>query len=120
MKVTFHEQDGVIIRRFSGEVCFADMMESWQTLLDSYADLEQYKGILTTFLDADISEEDSNLNVMVEFLKQHLDQLKNLKIAMVMNTPLVTNTIILSQKVKSLQIKPFSTFDAAMGWILNQ
>jgi hypothetical protein len=117
MKVSFHEQDGVIVRHFSGEVCFDDMMESWNTLLTTYTSLKDYKGILTSFLDADIKEEDSNLNVMVDFLKGNLDQLKDLKIAVVMNTPMVTTTIILSQKVKSLQIKPFSTVEAAMHWI---
>ena len=93
------------------------MMESWHKLLDTYPNLKGYKGILTSMLDADIKREDTNLNVMVEFLKDHVDQLKDLKIAMVMNTPLVTNTIIVSQKVKSLQIKPFSSMDAAMSWI---
>ena len=117
MNVSFHEQDGVIVRRFSGEVCFEDMMDSWKKLLASYKSLQDYKGILTSFLDADIKEEDSNLNVMVEFLKGNLDQLKDLKIAIVMNTPMVTNTIIVSQKVQSLQIKPFSTIEAAMQWI---
>ena len=92
-------------------------MKSWEILIASYNNLDQYKGILTSFLDADIKEEDSNLNVMVEFLKGNLDQLKDLKIAMVMNTPMVTNTIIVSQKVKSLQIKPFSTIEAALYWI---
>ena len=117
MKLTFHEQDGVIVRHFSGEVCFQDMMVSWNKLLTNYPDLKDYKGILTSFLDADIKPEDSNLNVMVEFLKAHLDQLKNLKIAVVMNTPMVTTTIILGQRVKSLQIKPFSTIEAALNWI---
>jgi hypothetical protein len=117
MAVTFHELDGVIIRKFSGEVDFADMMESWQRLLDTYPDLRNYRGILTSMLDAEMKKEDANLNVMVEFLKNHMDQLKDLKIAMVMNTPLVTNTIIVSQKVKSLQIKPFATIDAALRWI---
>jgi hypothetical protein len=117
MEVTFHEQDGIIIRRFAGEVCFADMMESWEKLLDTYENLQDYKGILTTYLDADIKNEGTNLNVMVEFLRAYVDRLKNLKIAVVENTPLVTNTIIVSQRVKSLQIKPFSTVEAAMNWI---
>jgi len=117
MNAIFHEQDGVLINRFAGEVYFSDMMESWEALIDSYQDLEKYKGILTSFLDANIKEEGTNLNIMVEFLKSHVDQLKDLRIAIVMNTPLVTNTIIISQKVKSLQIKPFSTVEAAMSWI---
>ena len=117
MEVTIHEQNGVIVRRFSGEVCIEDMTESWKLLLSSYPNLKEYKGILTTFLDAEIKHEDQNLNVLIEFLKDYLDQLKDLKIAVVMDTPMVTNTIIVGQQVKSLQIKPFSTVDAAMQWI---
>jgi len=117
MKYTINEQNGVIIRRFSGEVYIEDMMDSWDKLLASYSNLKDYKGILTSFLDAEIKHEDNNLNVVVEFLKGKLDQLKDLKIAVVMDTPMVTNTIIMGQKVKSLQIKPFSTVDAAMQWI---
>ena len=117
MKYTINEQNGVIIRRFSGEVCIEDMMDSWDKLLASYTNLQDYKGILTSFLDADIKHEDNNMNIVVDFLKGKLDQLKDLKIAIVMDTPMVTNTIIMGQKVKTLQIKPFSTFEAAMQWI---
>ena len=119
MEVTIDDQDGVIMRRFSGEVCFEDMIESWNRLLTSYPNLKQYKGILTNFLEADIKHEDNNLNGIVEFLKGYLDQLKDLKIAIVMDTPMVTNTIIVGQRVKSLQIKPFSTVEAALKWIDN-
>ncbi|MDF1575208.1 MAG: hypothetical protein P1P86_08475 [Bacteroidales bacterium] len=117
MEIKILEQDGVIIRQVSGEVIFEDLMESWNILFASYPNLKNYKGILTSFLDARVKHEDNNLNALVEFFKEHLDQLQNLKIAMVMDTPMVTNTIILGQRVRSLQIKPFSTMDAAMLWI---
>lgn len=117
MEVTIHEQNGVIIRQFSGEVHFDAIMESWTQLLSNYSNLEDYKGIVTNFLEADLKHEDRNLNVLVEFLKGQLDRLKNLKIAIVMDTPMVTNTIIVGQRVKSLQIKPFTTMDAAMAWV---
>ena len=119
MEISIDDQDGVIMRRFSGEVCFEDIIESWNKLFSSYTNLNDYKGILTNFLDAEVSHEDNNLNVLVEFLKGYLDQLKDLKIAIVMDTPMVTNTIIVGQRVKSLQIKPFSTVEAAMQWIEN-
>jgi len=119
MEITIVEQDGVILRSFSGEVVLEDMIESWKKLFTAYPNLNEYKGILTTFLDAEIKHEDHNLNVLVEFLKDHLDLLKDLKIAIVMDTPMVTNTIIVGQRVKSLQIKPFSTVEAARQWIDN-
>lgn len=117
MVIDIHEQGGVIVRRFKGDVCFEDIIESWKLLLIKYPNLETYRGILTSFLDADIKDEDVNMNIMVEFLKVHLDKLKDLRIAVVMDTPMVTNTIIMGDQMKSLQIKPFSTEDAALQWI---
>lgn len=117
MEFSITEQNGVIIRRFYGEPSIEDMLDSWVKLLATYTNLKNYKGILTSFLDAEVKQEDHNLNVLVDFLKDYLDQLKDLKIAIVMDTPMVTNTIIMSQKMKSLQIKPFTTVNAAMYWI---
>ena len=117
MEIKIHEQDGVIIRSITGEVNLAEMVESWNMLFAKYPSLKEYKGILANFLDAKIKLEDKNLNSLVEFLKNNLEQLKDLKIAVVMDTPMVTNTIIISQRVRSLQIKPFTTVEAAIRWI---
>jgi hypothetical protein len=54
---------------------------------------------------------------LVEFLKDHMDRIQDMKIAIVMDTPMVTNTIILAKRMKSLQIKPFTTIEAAMRWL---
>jgi len=118
MEIAIHEQDGVIICRFTGEVRFEDMMESWRQLFAKYPNLQDYKGILATLLDAQIMKHEAeNLNMMVDLLKEHLEELKDLRIAIVTDTPMVTNTIIVGRRVKSLQIRPFSTVDAAMRWI---
>ena len=117
MEIAIHEQNGVIIHQFSGEVQFDDILVSWKKLLSDYANLEDFKGIITNFLDAKLSNEDSNLNVLVEFLKGQLDKLKDLKIAIVMDTPMITNTIIVGERVKYLQIKPFTTMNAALHWV---
>ena len=117
MEIAIHEENGVIVRQFSGEVQFDDIIESWAKLLANYPNLKAYKGILTNYLDAKVKHNERNLNVLVEFLQGNLDQLKDLKIAVVQDTPMITNTIILGQKVKALQIKPFTTMDAAMAWV---
>lgn len=117
METTVHEQEGVIIRRFSGEVRIEDMIGSWRRLFQDFPDLKKHKGILINYLEAELIQEDSNLNFLVEFLKDHLDQLRDLKIAIVLDTPMITNTIIVGQRMRSLQIKPFTTVDAAMRWI---
>ena len=117
MEISTFEQNGVIIRRFSGSVCFQDIINAWNLLFTSYHNLEDYKGILHSYLDAEFEHKDVNLNELVDYLKNHLDQLEDLKIAVVMDTPAVTHTIIMGRKVNSLQIKPFSTVEAALQWI---
>ena len=117
MNISIDVQNHVIFRRFHGEVCIDDMVQSWKEIFTSYEDLGSYKGIVTSFLDADIKHEDSNLNVIVEYLKGYLDRIKGMKVAIVMDTPLVTNTIIMNQKMKNMHIRPFSTEAAALEWI---
>jgi len=117
MNISFHEQDGVIIRHFAGKVYLPDMVESWHLLFEKYNNLKDYRGILTSFLDAEIILQDRNMGDLIDFLKDHMDRIQDMKIAIVMDTPMVTNTIILAKRMKSLQIKPFTTIEAAMSWL---
>ncbi|MCK4879464.1 MAG: STAS/SEC14 domain-containing protein [Bacteroidales bacterium] len=117
MEYTIHEQNGVIVCRFSGEVRLEDMIESWNSVFATYTNLKDYKGIVNIYLDAEVKHEDNNLNVIVEYLKGYLDHLRDLKIAIVMDTPMVTSTIIIGQRMKRLQIKPFATEKAALEWV---
>jgi len=117
MKVSIEVQDRVIVRYYQGEVRLENIIESWDKLFRDFNNLQDYKGIVGVFLNADMLQEDENLNVMVEYLSGYLDRLKDLRIAIVMDTPMVCNTIIIGQKMKSLQIKPFSTEKAAIEWV---
>jgi len=117
MKTSIEVQNQVIFRHFRGEVCIEDMIQSWREIFARYDDLESYKGIVTSFLEADIQSGDNNLNIMVEYLKEYLDRIRGIKVAIVMDTPKVTNTIIMNQKMKSMHIRPFSTEEAALEWI---
>ena len=116
-KTSIVVENQVIFRRFSGKVCIDDMIQSWKDIFARFDDLGVYKGIVTSFLEAEIKHEDHNLNVIVEYLKEYLDRIKGMKVAIVMDTPLVTNTIIMNQKMKNMHIRPFSSEEAALKWI---
>ena len=117
MKVSLEEKGQVIFRRFQGEVGIEEMLQSWKDIFSSYEDLGAYKGIVTSLLDADIRHDDNNMNVMAEYLKGFLDRIEGLKVAIVMDTPMVTTTIIMNQKMKNMHIRPFTTEEAALRWI---
>ena len=118
MKASIEVKDNVIIRCFQGDVYLQDVIDSWNEIFSRYDDLTAFKGIVTNMLDAEMQHEDKNLNILVEYLKGNLDRMGNMKIAMVMDTPQVTNTILMGRKMKQLQIRPFTTMDAAMSWII--
>ena len=115
--MSFEVKDSVIIRRFHGETRLEDIIESWNRIFSDYQNMRDYKGIISVFLEANMIHEDENLNVLVEYLKGYMDKLRDLKIAIVMDTPMVTNTIIVGQRMKHLQIKPFTTEEAAVEWV---
>jgi len=117
MKASIEVKDNVIIRCFTGDVCLDDVIDSWNEIFSRFDNLTAFKGIMTDLLDAEMHHESKNLNILVEYLKGKMDRLENMKIAMVMNTPHVTNTIMIDRKMKHLQIRPFATRDAAIMWI---
>lgn len=117
MKVSIEVVDNVILRCFKGDVCFQDVLDSWDIILKKYKDLTSYDGIVSDFLEAEIHHEDKNMNVLMDYLKNHMDRISNMKIAIVMDTPHVTRTIMMDQKMKSLHIRPFASRQAAFDWI---
>jgi hypothetical protein len=117
MEVSVEVQDGVIFRNFHGEVRQEDIIESWNKIFADFENLQEYKGVISVYLDAEVVHVDDNLNLIVEYLKEYRDRMNDLKIAIVKDPPIVTNTIILGQRMKHLQIKPFSTVKEALTWV---
>jgi hypothetical protein len=117
MKVSIEVRDGIIVRRFQGDVYLKDIIESWDDLFGKFDDLSQYKGVVTDFLEAELHHEDQNMNILVDYLKGYIERMNDLKIAVVMDSPHVTNTIMLGQKMKHMQMRPFTTRQAAVDWI---
>ena len=117
MKVSIEVVDNVILRCFKGDVGYQDILNSWDDILIKFEDLTAYNGLISDFLEADMHHEDKNLNELVDFLKNHLGRISGMKLAIVMDTPHVTRTIMMDQKMKSLHIRPFTTRKAALDWI---
>ena len=119
MEISTHEQNGVIIRRFSGSVNFQDIIKAWNLLFETYDNLEDYKGIVHNYQDVEFEHNELNLNELIDYLQGHMSKLKDLRIGVVMDTPLVTHTIIMGAKIDPMQIKPFSSTEAALSWIMQ-
>ena len=117
MEVSVEIKGNVIVRSFKGDVYLEDIIKSWNEIFFKYEDLRSFDGILTDLLAAEVQYKDENFNILLQFLKENLHRMEGMKIALVMDTPKVTNTIMMDRKMKNLQIRPFSTKEAALNWI---
>jgi len=117
MKASIEVKDRIILRYFKGDVYLQDIIDSWDDVFAQFEDLSKYKGVITDFLEAKLHHEDNNMNILIDYMKGYIERMDDMKIAVVMDSPHVTNTIMLGQKMKHLQIRPFTTRKAAVDWV---
>jgi len=117
MKTSFEVTDNVLIRRFTGDITQEDIIESWRVLFSRYKDLGRYNGMIIDLLNARLVQDRNKFNEMVRYVIGKLDRMTDMKVAVVMDTPQVTQIILMDHMIKQLQIRPFATLKGAMDWI---
>ena len=118
MKSSLEVSGNIIIRRFSGSVTAEDMVNSWKEIFSTYPDLSEYRGIITTFDGAVITGgPGEGVKEMVKVLNEHKEQLSGLRVAIVLDHPMVTNAVMVGHYIKNLNVQPFVTEEAAMRWV---
>jgi len=117
MKTSIDVQDHIILRTFTGVIHLDDIINSWKEIFSRFEDLSVFKGVITDMLEAEMRLDDNNMNMLIDFLKGYMDRMEGTKIAIVTNTPQVTDTIMMDQRMKHVQIKSFSTLRLAFDWI---
>ncbi|MCK4746841.1 MAG: hypothetical protein KAT15_07400 [Bacteroidales bacterium] len=117
MKASFEVKKNVIIRRFKGTISHDDMLNSWKELFERYDNLSQYKGIITTFEGRLPADDPGAVKAMVQLLNENKEKLKGLRVAIVLDHPMITNAVMVDHYVKHVQIRPFVTETAAMRWV---
>ncbi len=117
MGVSIEDRDNVIIRCFSGDLTLDDIIKSWDEIFSRYDDLTSYKSIVSDLLNINLKFGEEHHHNLVEYLTGHIDRIEDMKVAIVLDTPQITHPILLNRKIKKLQIRPFSTMDAAIKWV---
>lgn len=109
--------DAVLVRTFEGEVSSDDIINSWKQLHKQNLFTTDVKGVLNNLDNCELTMSMSGFKDIMNYMKSQ-DHLLNLKIAVVTNSPKNIIFPALGEiNEKPLNIKPFSTFDAAIEWI---
>lgn len=105
----------ILLREFYGKVKADDVIESFRYIFERYAN-DDLNGIISDFSQSKFSMSLGDFQKVLKYIKQTPD-IYNFQLAIVVNTPQQTIfPIIAKARFKKLDIKPFSTVDAALNW----
>ncbi|RKD94596.1 hypothetical protein [Marinifilum flexuosum] len=108
----------VIIRSFYGFVEIHEVLDSFLHMRDSLI-CKNVIGIVTDFESANLNFKLSDLEIVVKHINNE-GIYKNIKLAIVVDTPKKTVFPIIAQaKLKEAKLKPFASLKAAMNWVCN-
>lgn len=117
---TRHDQypESILIRDFIGEVFVDDIIESWNYLIRNKMITASTKGVINNLMGCELKMEMAGFEKLMAFLKKH-DLLKKLRLAVICDNPeMIIFPVLGENKVKELKIKPFSSIEAGIDWIL--
>lgn len=115
-----HERypDEILIRNFVKDVEVNDIIESWKYLIENKLIDKSIKGVINNLIGCDLSMDFNSFQTLLSFLKKQ-EYLKGVKLAVICDTPKKTVFPILgAMELNELEIKPFSTVEAAANWIM--
>ena len=107
----------MIIRRFAGNIDVELIIASWEYLIQNLGSFENYKGVITDLLNANLVMGVVQLEELLKYLMKNREIFGNIRLAVLVDSKDVIFPMMAGNKIRELQIKPFATEKAAISWI---
>ena len=109
----------ILCRKFSENASIKDVISSFEEIMNNQMLSNNTIGIITDLRGVKFDINPSVFKRVSKFLKLH-PELYDYRLAAITETPKQVVMVILANNVSSkLNTKPFSTFDAALAWIVE-
>lgn len=107
----------ILIRTFTGEVSFKDIIASWDYCINEELLAKDVVGCVSDFRAAQFVSNPQELEHFLAYMNQQ-GQLHHLRLAVLVDTPdKIVFPMIGESKLHNRIIKPFSTEEAAVDWV---
>jgi hypothetical protein len=108
----------ILVRKFHGPIEVPEIISSWKYLLENKMLGDEHIGVINDLCDCKLIMDEDCFRELIGYLKNN-PVFQKLKLAVICDTPeKIVFPSIGEHSVKELHIKPFSTLDAAIDWIL--
>jgi len=114
------EKNKILIRTFHGVVNMDGIIEAWQEDIQSNIVNKELHAIITDFSEANNIAKLKDLDEISSFYDKHYPLFKDIKLAVVLNSPNVAIIVFYEEKYPQLNHRAFATLQAALNWILTQ
>ena len=123
MNIRYEKHDlypeAILVRNFIGVVGVKEIIESWTFLIENNLVTESLKGVINNLNGCDLSMNMESFKTLITFMKEQ-DCLKRIKLAVICDNPKTIVFPLLGQTEENeLNIRPFSSIEAAVHWIMN-
>ena len=110
--------ESILIRDFMDKVNVNEIIASWEYLLGYNLLDDKIKGVINNLSGCNVQMDMDSFKTLIEYLKTK-DDLKKLKLAVICDQPQVIVFPLMGElQEHSLQIKTFTTEEAAAEWII--
>ncbi len=119
-KYNYDPVTGILFKYYYGQISIQDIERSWTDAFEKGLIPSNVAGFVLDYRGATFAFSRFEYTSIPEFYKQHLDVFGNKKIAIVTESPKdIVIPLLVEQKDEGYASKPFSTLEAAIGWVLT-
>ncbi|MCF6356485.1 MAG: hypothetical protein L3J54_01650 [Draconibacterium sp.] len=108
----------ILVRDFIGKVNEDDIVKSWGFVIENKMITPTIKGVINNLVGCELNMDMNGFKVVIEYFKKH-KQFKDIKLAVVCDSPgKLVFPMLGEHRYTNIQIRPFSSVEAAVNWII--
>ena len=120
LKIRHIDDDRILVREIRGKADFSEIYGSWLDLIKNNSFKPPILGMINDFRGAELNVKVSDIDEILQMLKENRHILGSLKIAVVVDSfKTIVFPMIVEKTAKNVNVRAFSTFEAAHDWILG-
>jgi hypothetical protein len=110
----------ILIRDFTEKVSVDEIIDSWEYLLETGMISSTVKGVINNLSGCDLRMDLTGFKTLTDYLKKK-ESLRRIKLAVICDNPKTIVFPVLGEfQEKELKIRPFTTLEAAVEWIIYE
>ncbi len=114
---SYCEKEVVLIKSYVDLITVRNLLHSWLEVKALRMITSNVKGIMSDFRGCQFEIEEEDLNSIFDFMEQNIHLAKNIKLAIVLDSPKVALVILFKRRFNINQIQIFNSKKAAIDWI---